>query len=304
MSVIPFSAGSCEKVRRQLDSYVSGELLVETNHEVLRHLESCRACQAMHDERMSVRNHVRRAVRGEVAPVDLAARVRSRIERDGRSPFSSSGWAMVAVAAAVMMTVGVLSVREWRSSGRALSEMSGSEQASFIEAAFGRVAHFARGGLGDHLHCAMGRKYPSGFPAPGAVKGRQRLNEDWSPLQTIAARFIPSRYTLLLAHRCTAQNRRFVHFTYVEPSRRMLSVVVARRTDAEHFDVPGIVPGLVQAGIPIYSERSGVYSVAAFEGGEYMAWVVSDLPAEENRMVAGNLAPSMREFLSTGRSEI
>ena len=44
MNRIPSGEGACEKIRRYLDSYVTNELLVETNHEVLRHIEGCPAC--------------------------------------------------------------------------------------------------------------------------------------------------------------------------------------------------------------------------------------------------------------------
>ena len=43
MNRIQFGEGACEKIRQYLDSYVSNELLVETNHEVLRHLERVEA---------------------------------------------------------------------------------------------------------------------------------------------------------------------------------------------------------------------------------------------------------------------
>ena len=41
MNVINFNEKTCEKIRRYFDSYLDNELLVETNHEVLRHLSVC-----------------------------------------------------------------------------------------------------------------------------------------------------------------------------------------------------------------------------------------------------------------------
>ena len=40
MNVLNFDSKQCERVRRQLDAYVSNELLVETTSEVLKHLEA------------------------------------------------------------------------------------------------------------------------------------------------------------------------------------------------------------------------------------------------------------------------
>jgi anti-sigma factor RsiW len=44
MSVLSFESRQCDRVRRQLDAYLSDEVLVETTSEVLKHLENCEAC--------------------------------------------------------------------------------------------------------------------------------------------------------------------------------------------------------------------------------------------------------------------
>jgi anti-sigma factor RsiW len=64
MNVIQFGDAACGKVRGYLDSYLSNELLVETNHEVLRHLESCPQCAAELSTRARVRTGLQAAVRG------------------------------------------------------------------------------------------------------------------------------------------------------------------------------------------------------------------------------------------------
>ena len=51
MNRIQFGEGGCEKTRKYLDAYVSNELMVETNHEVLRHIEGCPSCAAEVDTR-------------------------------------------------------------------------------------------------------------------------------------------------------------------------------------------------------------------------------------------------------------
>jgi anti-sigma factor RsiW len=38
--------GDCRQVRELMDSYISGELTVESNHDVLRHVERCDACRS------------------------------------------------------------------------------------------------------------------------------------------------------------------------------------------------------------------------------------------------------------------
>jgi len=51
----------CRDVREMADSFLGDELLTETNHEILRHLESCPVCRADLASRRELREGVRRA---------------------------------------------------------------------------------------------------------------------------------------------------------------------------------------------------------------------------------------------------
>src|SRR5207247_2439839 len=68
MNRIQFGEGACEKTRKYLDSYISNELLVETNHDVLHHLESCPACSAELDARTQLRTRLKAAVNTQSVP--------------------------------------------------------------------------------------------------------------------------------------------------------------------------------------------------------------------------------------------
>src|SRR5216684_1862406 len=96
MRTIPSSESACEKIRGYLDSYISNELLVETNHEVLRHLESCPSCSAEAEARSRVKAQLKAAVASQNVPADLAA--------------GWHRWAMAA-AAAVVLSVGIWTSR-------------------------------------------------------------------------------------------------------------------------------------------------------------------------------------------------
>jgi anti-sigma factor RsiW len=60
MNVLDFDAKQCKRVRRQLDAYLSNELLVETTDEVLKHLEGCEACSGELEWRVRVREALQR----------------------------------------------------------------------------------------------------------------------------------------------------------------------------------------------------------------------------------------------------
>ena len=74
MNRVQFGEGACERTRRYMDAYLSNELLVETNHDMLRHLETCAACSSELEMRTrSARPcEIRRARRGRSARVARA----------------------------------------------------------------------------------------------------------------------------------------------------------------------------------------------------------------------------------------
>jgi anti-sigma factor RsiW len=61
----------CQRCRELMDSYVSNELLVETNLDVIRHLEGCAECRAHAEARRRTRELLRDGVRAEHAPQAL-----------------------------------------------------------------------------------------------------------------------------------------------------------------------------------------------------------------------------------------
>ena len=81
MDVVRFGQHECGKILRYLDSYISNELLIETNHEVLRHLDNCPACAAEAEDRARLRAMLREAVEGQAVAPGLEGRIKERIRR-------------------------------------------------------------------------------------------------------------------------------------------------------------------------------------------------------------------------------
>src|SRR5258708_28425667 len=75
MNTLSFDSKRCERIRQQLDSYLSNELLVETASEVVHHLESCQACSRDLRSRMRVRDVLQRAVANRAMPESMRANV-------------------------------------------------------------------------------------------------------------------------------------------------------------------------------------------------------------------------------------
>ena len=73
--------GACRKARRALDAHVSGGLDPGAERETRAHLTECAPCAAQLEERLRVRDLLRRAVRGVGAPPRLADAVRAMIRQ-------------------------------------------------------------------------------------------------------------------------------------------------------------------------------------------------------------------------------
>ena len=104
MKVLNFDSKQCERIRRQLDAYLSNELLVETTGEVLKHLESCAGLFSELETRTRVREALQKAVAREMVPEPLRQAIHQRLEerttraflgisrvRPGRSPWRRYG---------------------------------------------------------------------------------------------------------------------------------------------------------------------------------------------------------------------
>ena len=73
--------GACGNVRRGLDAHLSGEPDSEAARETRAHLKECAPCAALLEERLRVRELLRRAVRGVQAPPHLAGAIRAMIRQ-------------------------------------------------------------------------------------------------------------------------------------------------------------------------------------------------------------------------------
>ena len=53
----------CRELKPIMDSYISDELLIETNHDVLRHLENCSDCRREMSDRRALKLRIRHTIR-------------------------------------------------------------------------------------------------------------------------------------------------------------------------------------------------------------------------------------------------
>ena len=276
MNRIQFGEGACGKMRRYLDSYVSNELLVETNHEVLRHIESCPACAAEVKMLTQLRGRVKSAVEAQTVPPELQVRIRERIRGRQSTGWLAADWTRwFAVAAATLL---VCAAVWWRSAGEKLPALTdGPAQGAYIQRVSASLSAVLKVGLGDHIHCAIFRKYPKNPPTPQEMEGK--LGPSYQGLLPVVNAAAPAGYRVIMAHQCSYSGRKFVHLT-LENNGDLLSLVIARKEPGDSLE--GLSPATEASGVSIYQSAAGRYQVAGFAAGDFLAYVVSDLRGKAN----------------------
>jgi anti-sigma factor (TIGR02949 family) len=293
MNTINFNEAVCKRIRPQLDHYLSNELSVETNHEVMTHLEACPACSQELEARMRVGNLLRRAVQSETAPPALQQRIEGRIRASESSflllPFLPR-WALAAAAAVVVVLGGVMAVR-WRTNH--LYDDAGA-LAAYIRAVGARLPRIETVGLADHLHCAVFRRFPKEYPAEAVVV--QQLGPQFAQLVSKVKERMPGEYRVVMAHRCSYAGRRYVHFVLKSDSN-LLSLVITEKQPGESFSEMEATSSKVS--VPVYEVAAKRFEVAGSESRGYLAFIVSDLDRKNNLQIAENLAPLVAGFLNS-----
>ena len=113
---------------------------------------------------------------------------------------------------------------------------------------------------------------------------QDKLAPEWKPLLSAAREHVPAGMTLGVAHECHNRGRTFIHISFKDGDR-LLSVIVTRRQSGESIG-RGIRTGAVEQ-----------YQAAAFEGGAFFVYTVSNLSKQENRRILQALAPQIKPVL-------
>ncbi len=296
MKLVQFGDNACARIRRYMDSYINNELLVETNHEVLRHLETCPACAAEVESRTRVKTRLKRAVQNQSVPEDLQAGVRAVLREDSCNSFAWTRW-VSAVAAVLVVGAGLwFEVPRWtRPVLPDLADRRGQDV--FIQKVSASLSAVLKVGLGDHIHCSIFRKYPKNPPSVDEMA--QKLGPAYQDLVPLVKARVPEDYRIILAHQCGYQGRRFVHLTLTNGSN-LLSLVITRKQPGESMQALTVSDHA--SDVPVYQAAAQNYDVAGFETDQFLAYVVSDLGARQNLQMAYALAPAVHQFLAAVRS--
>lgn len=314
----------CSDFYEIADSYLGDELLVETNHEVLQHLEGCAACRRELAARRGLRARMRTAFSGDpaLAPqTEFAERLRADLRAKARRPAQSrfvfgrvGAWpAAVAASLLIAVALGFFALQQRRS----LQPTPGE-----ITAAGGREsqpphrgapdAHMSNAGLrlsesavGDHRDCAIkfrlaeapidleeaGRKYDRAFINLASVVKNRSAD-------------LTGQFEFIEAHSCVFKGRRFAHVVLKHQGHVVSLLVAELEQDEKTATRSGqAAPPQDARGQVIACSRSEGFQVSCFETARHAVFVVSDLSEADNLAVARAFAPSVQEHIARAESD-
>ena len=271
---------NCRDVREVADSFLSEALLTETNHAILRHLDTCPSCRTEIDDRRRMRRALQAAF--DRAPglrptadfgIRLGNQLRKAAEDERPRRDVQSRW--FALAAGVLLAAGL---------------------AGFVvvNRALTPVDALARDARGDHWYCAL----------------KNRIIRTPVPLEEAAARFDSAYLRLLSAppddistpagparvvdrHSCAYGTRRFGHVILNYRGRVVSLLVTANDDDATGASLPD------ESTTHVHGRPVNGLSVVSVRGTRHAILLVGDLDEHEltqlSRLVSVPLARQLEE---------
>lgn len=289
-----------------IDSYLSDELLVETNHDVLRHLENCGECRVFLADCRELRSRVRRAVMAMPelnAEPAFVTRLTAELKQTSLRP---SGWQRltsrpfipaIGFACTILIVIGAfLFLRSPRSQ---VTVNANNQNDTLIEANKARLVEAVKVGwkeltehaVGDHKNCAVKFNLAENpVSLDEAAKKYGEANKDIDKTIFAAAKDIfegqaQSRIKFLEAHSCIYNGRRFAHIV-LQRQGKLISVLVA------DTDLPTAADG------PENLRFEGSLNASGFQLDHHAVFVVSEMDAADNTLLAQAILPAIRRHMA------
>ena len=307
----------CREFREIADSYLSNELMVETNHGVISHLEQCAECRQELRARRELRGLLREAFikvpENQLRP-EFAGRLSTQLHeyslgKHGAPILSPRRWqssmirkqtTWLALAACLLLVLGLglvvvrkrlvtpkvpSEVAVSRPKANDLPELNPGIPVSIVK------TELARSAVGDHRDCAIKFRLaekPIDLEVAGQKYDPVYINLTKAVLSQEGVAPLGAQF--VEAHSCVFEGRRFAHIV-LKYHGQVVSFLV---TDIE--PTKGLQPESVQRSVDpqviTCSEFDG-YKVSCFETARHVVFVVSDLPEGDNLALARALAPSV-----------
>jgi len=268
---------TCRDVRDLADSFLAEELLTETNHEILRHLETCPVCRADLAARRELREGLRRAFQhaSDLAPSPaFVANLRETLETAAHEPAGHGirFRGLLVLAATAVLAVGFLyGGREWLSATGAL----------------------ARAAAGDHRNCAL--QFRLAERPITLEEAARRYGDVYRVLETLPPLDVSTAAGgahVLERHACVYNGRRFAHVV-LEYRGAKVSLLVTDFDGRVQPRLPGdAFPQVTAAG------RVDDVTVVSFRSGRHMVFFAGDISQSDLTTLADAIAEPLDRQLA------
>jgi hypothetical protein len=273
----------CNDFHELIDSYLCDELLTETNHGVLRHLENCENCRAMIKSRREFRQHLRSAVInapqyqiGKNFTHRLTTQLKHEALKNGEtkmaSRFGYGSWIAVAAGLILTFTFGffllnnsVDSNQQTLAKNYIISNLPPNDLTNIA--------------LGDHEFCAVEHnKNEPVVLTQTPVKYEKIDTVVMSPIENTL-----DGCKLIQSHSCKYKGQIFTHLI-VEKDGKHLSIMITDLKNAEKLTDEDI--------LYLSSDK---YQIARFDLKDEAVFVISDFNKEKNIQAAKSIFNPLRD---------
>ena len=273
---------NCQDFRELIDSYLCDELLTETNHGVLSHLEKCPDCRNVTEQRRIFRARLRTSVQN-CEEYRICEKFNARMENslrqsllrtpEKRKYFIFSGFSFAAAAVGLLL-IAVFGVWILQTADRSPEFVRND--------GLKRSSEFQKVALGDHQNCAVTHNLTE-----NAVKidlaSPQYANLKEAVLTPLKEKF--NSCELVKSHICKYDGQTFTHLVF-DYDGKILSVLMTELNGYQGMDREYIAK----------VEEQG-YQIAHFDIDEKAVFVISNMAERENSMAAEALTkPLLRQI--------
>ena len=252
----------CQQERELMDSYLSEELSVETNHGFLRHVADCRDCATELQRRQRLRALLSETLDVPVNADHARVRITHAIDRERRS------WQRVARLGAIAATL-VAAVAVWYWAGRRVDAAAYSDSAE------------------DHVACAL--TYPSDTVYdPG--RAAHNLAPPFEHIVDAVGRS-HGAYHVIDAHMCPYKGRNYAHVV-IRGDGQTLSLFAERAERGALPDTPTTV--LAGDALDVHATTRLGYRISAVATRDHRLFFASERPTEPPDLAQDILRSAVR----------
>jgi hypothetical protein len=293
MNVIPLQGKICERTLKYLDAYVGNELMVETNQEILNHLEICQQCSEALRDRLRLKTRVREAVQSEEVPAGLREKVRATVRKEVPVRGEHVAWSRWALAAAAVFVVCLSGWAGFRLYKINIDSGAASQLAQKLSLSE-QVAGILRIGAGDHIHCVIDSHFDQIVMT--SEKMAEKMGPEYFGLVTLLNDEFRGGFVVSAGHRCQVKGREFIHMV-IKHEGQPISVIITEKQNVS-FPASSRVNSMNAQGVALHQDRIEGLEAVGFETNRHLAFIVSALDHQENFQIASQLAPAVSGLLN------